>query len=180
MGRTSGTAGGRRSHADFADENALDDLRSPESDRPLIVTRTLSKSYALAGIRFGFAVTTPELVRELTKVKDSYNCDVLSLTAAAAALDDQAYLQATRQDPHHTRASNGSAGDVGFSCHTQPGEFRVVPSGRSAGEADLRSVERSRHPGAYMVYEGYGDGLRITVGSDAEIDRLVEELTRLV
>src|SRR5205823_11091292 len=62
----------------------------------LIVTRTLSKSYSLAGIRFGFAVARPEVVRELVKVKDSYNCDVLSLAAATAAIEDQDYFREVR------------------------------------------------------------------------------------
>src|SRR5262249_54573076 len=66
-------------YADFADATALDLARRR---RNVVVTRTLSKSYALAGIRFGFAVADPALVRELVKVKDSYNCDVLSLAAA--------------------------------------------------------------------------------------------------
>ena len=77
----------------------------------MIVTRTLSKSYALAGIRFGFAVADPALVRELVKVKDSYNCDVLSLAAATAALEDQEYLRRdARPDPGHARPAGGGAG----------------------------------------------------------------------
>ena len=62
----------------------------------MIVTRTLSKSYSLAGIRFGFAVADPDVVRELVKVKDSYNCDVLSLAAATAAIEDQDYFREVR------------------------------------------------------------------------------------
>ncbi len=83
-------------YADFAATNALEDVRSEGNGGKTIVTRSLSKSYALAGIRFGFAVASPQLVRELVKVKDSYNCDALSLTAATAALEDQAYLHETR------------------------------------------------------------------------------------
>jgi len=45
---------------------------------------------------FGFAVAEPALIRELIKVKDSYNCDSLSLAGAAAALEDQEYFRATR------------------------------------------------------------------------------------
>jgi len=168
-------------YADFADENALDDLRTQESERPLIVTRTLSKSYALAGIRFGFAVTTPELVRELTKVKDSYNCDVLSLTAAAAALDDQAYLRETRAKILATRARlTETLPTLGFSVTPSQANFvwcrREVQPVKPIYEALKSRGILVR----YMVYEGFGDGLRITVGSDAEIDRLVDELTRLV
>jgi len=55
-------------------------------------------------IRFGFAVAPPAVVRELVKVKDSYNCDALSLAAAAAALDDQEYLRDTRAKVLTTRA----------------------------------------------------------------------------
>src|SRR5438270_8144734 len=61
-------------YADFAEDNALRLARRPN----VIVTRSMSKSYSLAGIRFGYAVADQELVRELVKVKDSYNCDVLS------------------------------------------------------------------------------------------------------
>src|SRR5204863_1900316 len=70
----------------------------------VIVTRSLSKSYYLAGIRFGFAIARPELVRELVKVKDSYNCDVLSLAAATAAIEDQEYFRAVKTKILATRA----------------------------------------------------------------------------
>ena len=50
----------------------------------MIVTRSFSKSYALAGLRFGFAVAQPQVIEELQKVKDSYNCDTLSIAAATA------------------------------------------------------------------------------------------------
>ena len=57
-----------------------------------MVSRTLSKSYALAGLRFGFLVAQPAIIEQLLKVKDSYNCDALSIAAATAAIDDQAWL----------------------------------------------------------------------------------------
>ena len=92
-------------YADFADTNGL-----KLAGKTIVVTRTLSKSYALAGIRFGFAVADPAVIRELVKVKDSYNCDVLSLAAAAAALEDHEYLQritatilATREPARRSR-----------------------------------------------------------------------------
>ncbi|HMF12512.1 MAG TPA: aminotransferase class I/II-fold pyridoxal phosphate-dependent enzyme, partial [Gemmataceae bacterium] len=72
----------------FADGEGMSLARRPN----VIVTRSFSKSHALAGIRFGYAVADPAVVRELVKVKDSYNCDVLSLAAAAAALEDADYL----------------------------------------------------------------------------------------
>src|SRR5579871_16466 len=87
-------------YVDFADSHALRLASRPN----VIVTRSLSKSYSLAGVRFGFAVAAPALVHELVKVKDSYNCDVLSLAAASAALEDQDYRLQTRGRILATRA----------------------------------------------------------------------------
>jgi histidinol-phosphate aminotransferase len=147
----------------------------------VVVTRTMSKSYALAGIRFGFAVADPALVRELVKVKDSYNCDVLSLAAAAAALEDQEYLQETRARILATR--------VRLEAELARLGFAVTPS--QANFVWCRRIDRPVKPIyeelkgrgiliRYMVYEGYGDGLRISVGSDAEIDGLLAHLRLLV
>src|SRR5262249_35734187 len=61
-------------YVDFAEQHAMSLARAGKA----IVTRSLSKSYSLAGIRFGYAVADPALVSELVKVKDSYNCDALS------------------------------------------------------------------------------------------------------
>ena len=56
-------------------------------DHPnVIVTRSFSKGYSLAGIRLGYLVARPEIVEQLIKVKDSYNCDMLSQVAGVAAL----------------------------------------------------------------------------------------------
>ena len=61
-----------------------------------MVSRTLSKSYALAGLRFGYLVAQPPLIEQFVKVKDSYNCDALSIAAATAAIGDQDWLPQTR------------------------------------------------------------------------------------
>jgi histidinol-phosphate aminotransferase len=168
-------------YADFADDNALDDVRSHGADGKLIVTRSLSKSYALAGVRFGFAVTTPALVRELVKVKDSYNCDVLSLTAATAALEDQAYLRATRAKILATRARMlDELPKLGFAVCPSRANFVWCRRDDRPVKAIYEALKSRGILVRYMVYDGYGDGLRISVGTDAEIDRLFEELKGLV
>ena len=62
----------------------------------VMVTRTLSKSYGLAGLRFGFLVAQPHIVAELSKIKDSYNCDMISIAAATAAIGCQDWLAENR------------------------------------------------------------------------------------
>jgi len=161
----------------FADADAISLARRPN----VIVTRSLSKSHGLAGIRFGYAVADPAVVSELVKVKDSYNCDTLSLAAAAAALEDQDYLHATRAKVLATRER--------LSRELARLGFDVCPS--QANFLWCRRTDRPVHPiyevlkrrlilVRYMDYPGYGDGLRISVGADVEIDRLLDELRRLL
>jgi histidinol-phosphate aminotransferase len=166
-------------YVDFADAHGLSLL----GRRNVIVTRSLSKSYSLAGIRFGFAAADPAIVRELIKVKDSYNCDALSLAAAAAALEDQDYRLSTRAKILATRNRLSAAlGNLGFAVTPSQANFvwcRHADSARST-KPIYEELKRRMILVRYMHYEGYGDGLRITVGTDAETDRLLAELARLV
>jgi histidinol-phosphate aminotransferase len=165
-------------YADFASENALALAQQPESN--VIVTRSLSKSYCLAGIRFGFAVTRPEIARELVKVKDSYNCDVLSLAAARAALEDQEYLQSTCARIVGTRQRlERKLLELGFQVTPSRANFVWCRRPDRAVKPIYEELKRRAILVRYMSFEGYGDGLRISVGSDAEIDRLIKELTSM-
>lgn len=160
-------------YADFADGNALP-LAKREN---VIVTRSLSKSYALAGVRFGYAVAAPALVRELVKVKDSYNCDVLSQVAATAALEDQEYLESTRAKIVATRARLAAGmRQLGFAVAPSQANFVWCRHERVPHKPVYEELKRRMILIRYMRYEGYGDGLRITVGTDEEIDRLLAEV----
>jgi len=145
----------------------------------LIITRTLSKSYSLAGIRFGFAIADPGLIRELVKVKDSYNCDVLSLAAATAAIEDQDYFRETRSKILTTRGRmNIELAKLGFDVTPSEANFlwcRIAKPMKPIYEA----LRQRKILVRYMNYDGY-DGLRISVGTDAEIDRLLTEIRSLV
>jgi histidinol-phosphate aminotransferase len=168
-------------YVDFADENALDLVRRGGRGTNVLVTRSLSKSYSLAGIRFGFAVADPALVRELNKVKDSYNCDVLSLVAAAAALEDQDYLRATRDQILATRERMTQAlTGLGFTVCPSRANFVWCQRTDRSVKPIYEELKRRHLLVRYIAYEGYGDGLRISVGTDAEIDRLLEELRTIL
>ncbi|GAC1332629.1 MAG: histidinol-phosphate transaminase [Candidatus Dormibacteria bacterium] len=75
-------------YVDFAPTSGLEILADHEN---LLLVRSLSKSYGLAGLRVGFAVGAPELVADLWAVKDICNLGRLPMAAAAAALRDRAY-----------------------------------------------------------------------------------------
>lgn len=164
-------------YVDFAEENAvrLTHLRN------VIVTRTLSKSYSLAGLRFGFAIADPALVRELVKVKDSYNCDALSLAGAQAALEDQDYLRQTRAKIIATRTRLTAAlGQLGFAVLPSQANFVWATRADRPVRGVFEELKARKILVRYMNYPNFGDGLRISVGSDAEIDRLLDELTKVL
>jgi histidinol-phosphate aminotransferase len=147
----------------------------------VVVTRSMSKSYALAGIRFGFAVAQPDLIRELGKVKDSYNCDVLSLAAATAAVQDQEYLQHTRARIVATRERLAAAlAALGFTVTPSQANFVWCRRSDRPVKTIYEELKRRMILVRYMFYDGYGDGLRISVGTDEEINRLLKELQALV
>jgi histidinol-phosphate aminotransferase len=164
-------------YVDFAEENAL----PLAFNKNVIVTRSLSKSYSLAGIRFGYAVADPTLVREFYKIKDSYNCDAISLVAATAALEDQDYLQETRARILNTRRRLAEQlSGMGFEVCPSQANFVWARHTGSKVRYIFEELRRRKILVRYMVYEGYGDGLRISIGKDAEIDMLIGELKTIV
>ena len=164
-------------YADFAESNGLVNV----GEGNVVVTRTLSKSYALAGIRFGFAVGPEPLIREMLKVKDSYNCDVLSLAAATAAIQDQEYLQETRRKILATRARlSASLSGLGF--EVTPSQSNFVWARRSDRPVKplYEGLKARKILIRYMNFPDYGDGLRVSVGSDDEIDVFLNELKNIL
>jgi histidinol-phosphate aminotransferase len=141
----------------------------------------LSKSYSLAGVRLGFAVADPAIIREMFKVKDSYNCDVLSLHAATAAIEDQDYLRETRAKILATRSRMSDAlRGLGFDVTNSQSNFVWCRRSDQPVKPLYEELKRRLILVRYMNYEGYGDGLRVTVGTDIEVDRLLEELRKIV
>jgi histidinol-phosphate aminotransferase len=162
-------------------------LRDARFENRLIVTRTFSKSYSLAGIRFGFAVAHPDLIAGMRKVKDSYNCDRVSIAAATAALEDQAWMLGSRARILASRERLAAAlPEFGFVVHPSEANFvwTTHVSGRHREIYEQLKQRRvlvryMRFPGA-LADGGSVDGLRITIGTDEELDRVLEVLPEVM
>jgi histidinol-phosphate aminotransferase len=142
----------------------------------VIVTRSFSKGYGLAGIRLGYLIGRPEIITHLFKVKDSYNCGMLSQIAGVAALRDQAYLAETRAKIIATRSRLTQAlRALGYAVPESQANFVWATGGPSA-RVTFERLKSSKVLVRLMCYPGYPDGLRISVGTDSEIDRLLELL----
>jgi histidinol-phosphate aminotransferase len=164
-------------YGDFAEADCLDLVRRHER---VIVTRSFSKSYALAGLRFGFAVAHPTVIEQLQKVKDSYNCDALSIAAATAAIADGSWLATTRGRILATRGRlTAGLRALGYMPVESQANFVwcTRPDGR---HAEVYEALKARGILIrFMRYPGWGDGLRITVGTDEEIDALLAALREI-
>ena len=164
-------------YGDFADTNCLDLVRQSEN---IIVMRSLSKSYALAGLRFGYAVAQPHIIQQLRKVKDSYNCDTLSIAAATAAIDDQEWLKTNRAAIIATRQRLAAAvRGLGFQVAESQANFVWCTHPNRPHKPIYEALKRQGILIRFMDYAGWGDGLRITVGTDQEIDACVHCLKTL-
>ncbi|WP_083435005.1 histidinol-phosphate transaminase [Rhodopirellula islandica] len=155
-------------YADFAEENCLDLVQSNDN---IFVTRTLSKSYGLAGIRFGFLVAQPHVIAELTKIKDSYNCDAISIAAATAAMGCQDWLADVVAKMNVTR-ERLTVGLRALGFDVTPSHANFVwcrhPEGKHAEIHQY--LKQSQILIRYMDFPDWGDGLRISVGTDEQID----------
>lgn len=163
-------------YADFADTNCLSLVAENEN---ILVSRSLSKSYGLAGLRFGFVVAQPHIIEQLVKVKDSYNCDMLSIAGATAAIDDQAWLTENRSRIIATRQRmERDLTQIGFSVVPSQANF-VWCTRPEPVKPIYEALKRERILVRYMNYPGWGEGLRISVGTDEQIDALIATLKQL-
>ncbi len=161
-------------YGDFAETDCIALIR----DHPnVIVTRSFSKGYGLAGLRLGYLIARPEVVAGLVKVKDSYNCDTLSLVGGTAALEDRDYLALTRSRILETRRRlTGAVRAMGYQVPESQANF-VWCEGGPPAEAVYRTLKDDKKILVRLMrYPGLPDGLRITVGTDPEIDRLLVAL----
>lgn len=155
-------------YADFAETNCLDLVAENEK---IMVSRTLSKSYALAGLRFGFLVAQPQWIAQLRKVKDSYNCDALAIAGATAAISDQAWFVENRAKILASRRRMMPLlRDLGFTVVPSHANFLWCTYPSRPLQPIYEKLKTSHVLVRYMKYPGWGEGLRITVGTDSQID----------
>lgn len=165
-------------YADFAETDCLSLVAQNEK---IMVSRTMSKGYALAGIRFGYLVAQPHLIAQFNKVKDSYNCNALAIAAATAAINDTAWLVETREKIHVARDRlTLRLRDLGLNVTDSQANFvwathRDVDLGKVYDE--LKSLQILVR---YMGYPGWNEGLRVTVGTDDQVDAFLAAITTLL
>lgn len=164
-------------YVDFSDESAINLVEKYDN---LVVTRTFSKSYSLAGMRLGLAVAHPRVISALDKIRDHYHLDRLALVAATAALRDQDYL--------HSTVAKVCATRDWFSTEMRRLGYRVQPSRANYIFAEPADGNGKRiYDGLYeqkILVRYFSDpslakGVRISIGTRMEMEKTLQVLTAL-
>lgn len=166
-------------YADFSGTTALPLLKEYAN---LVVVRTFSKSYSLAGLRIGLGFARKEILLELEKVRDYYNLDRLAQAGAEAALLDQEWLRntsgkimATRQRVYEAVAA------MGLKVYESGANFLLIRmnSGEDA-EKTFEELRRRKVLVRYFRNRGISDCMRVTIGTDSDMDVFLREMGDIV
>jgi histidinol-phosphate aminotransferase len=165
-------------YAEFVDDSRYpDSLAALREGRSIIVLRTFSKIYGLAGVRIGYGLTLPEMVDMMDRVRAPFNVNSLSQVAALAALDDDEHVARTRRI---NRAGMEFLVDgfrrMGLEVVPSWANFLMVRvgDGHRVYEALLREGVIVRSMGFY----GFPDFIRVTAGLPSENERFLAALDR--
>ncbi len=161
--------------ADYPDATAwLDEYQN------LVVTRTFSKIYGLAGLRIGYALSSPVVADLLNRVRQPFNANSLALAAAEAALDDREHVQRSiDMNSAGMRQLTAAFAEMGLTWIPSVGNFVCVRTGlpgQTLYEAMLRQGIILRPIGNY----GLDDHIRITIGTTEQNTRVIEALKQVM
>ena len=161
-------------YVDYAKANCLELVRDHDN---VIILRSMSKGYSLAGMRFGYAVACESLIAGLMKVKDSYNVDAVAIAAATAAIRDHDYFRTNIEKIKAQRAELIEAlKDMGFVVAVSETNFILAKCAECSAEEVHAKLADRRIYVRYFNLPGLDDKLRITVGTKEQNDKLVAAL----
>lgn len=164
-------------YADFNDFNALELVKRCSN---VVVTRTLSKSYALAGMRLGLAIARPEIIAALDIIRDHYHLDRLAQAACMAALQDQDYFNQRCNQVIATRNSfTKDLAGVGYNVLPSSANFVFAIPPDSNGKRVYDALYQRKILVRYFSDPALAHGLRISIGTEQEMQQTLAALTEI-
>jgi histidinol-phosphate aminotransferase len=173
-------------YVDFVDPALRHDLvRLIDAFDNLLLLRTFSKGYSLAGLRLGYLLGSANLIHPiLTKTRDSYNIDGISQRLGAAAIADQAYAEETwRRVRAARRILRDNLIELGLSVGISQTNFLLAEVPLDAPKSAEEIYQELKAEGILVRYfsnPALEDKLRISVGTERENERLTNTLARLL
>jgi histidinol-phosphate aminotransferase len=178
-------------YVDFAENNCTTLVKDFDN---VVILRSLSKGYSLAGLRFGYAIAQPEMIASLMKVKDSYNVDAVAIAVATAAIEDQKYFKENVEKVKSERARlTEQLTELGFNVPGSCSNFvlaqclpprlssRDEAAGKNGRAAEIyKELEKRNIFVRYFNDPKLEDKLRITVGTPEQDDKLLLALKEII
>lgn len=164
-------------YVDFAEDDAVRLIGEYDN---VILLRSLSKGYSLAGLRFGFGISDAGLINGLMNVKDSYNVDAVAIAAAAAAIADQKYFRENvRKIKLERQLLTTKLRELGFEVPDSSTNFVLAQCKDQSAEGIFNRLTERNIFVRYFSLPGLEDKLRITVGTPDQTDMLIDALREI-
>ncbi|MEE4302851.1 MAG: histidinol-phosphate transaminase [Wenzhouxiangella sp.] len=168
-------------YTEYAESDTLGDASTWLEEFPnLVVTRTFSKAYGLAGLRVGYALSNPGIADMLNRVRPAFNVNAPALAAARAALDDHEFIDETRRvNSEGMRQLSEGFEKLGLTVVPSAANFLLVGFNRPGAELNEALLKRGvivRPVGNY----GLDNYLRITIGTRKQNERLLAALSEIL
>ena len=164
-------------YVDFAESEGASALPLVRGLSNLVVLRTFSKSFSLAGMRIGLGFASEEIIAGMMKVKDSYNLNRLSMVAAVAALQDLPWMaRNVRRIQKSRRKLTAGLMKLGYYVHPSHANFVLAQRKGENLKSVYEALKRKKILVRYFDVPGLQDSLRITVGRPQEIQVLLKEM----
>lgn len=168
-------------YIDFGGKSAIELLDKYPN---LLIVRTFSKSHSLAGLRIGYAIGSTELIGAMNAVKNcinSYTLDRVALAAAQAAIEDRAYYDGTKAKIIAAREKTVTAlKKLGFIVTDSKTNFIFVRHTAKSGNEIFKYLRQRNIIVRHFSAPRIDDWLRITIGTDAEMETLISVLKEIV
>ena len=165
-------------YVDFAEENCTALVKDFDN---VILLRSMSKGYSLAGLRFGYAIARPELIAGMMKLKDSYNVDTVAISAATAAIKDQKYFKENVEKVKNAREMlSAQLRTLKFEVPKSSANFVLAASKKPKAKKIYEELVQRNIYVRYFDMPGLSDKLRITVGTSEQNDKLAAALKEIL
>ncbi len=169
-------------YVDAADDDGGLELAATQDN--VLVTRTFSKAYGLAGERIGWATGAPHLVDALNRLRGPFNVTISGQRTAIAALEDQSFVDNSRTHNAAARARFAKAiealGNHGLRALPSEANFLLVLfEGALTADAALRGIAQAGYAVRHLPSQGLPHALRITIGTDEQLAEIAETLRQL-
>ncbi len=168
-------------YVEFVDEDlSYNSVEFIKEGYPLVIARTFSKAYGLAGLRVGYGIADPEVISVMERTKQPYNLGIIEEKAVEEALKNEDFVEKTVEEiKKERRRMELALSEKGIGYVKSQGNFMLIHLGRNAQDIYRKLASEgiyTRYMGAY----GYPEYIRVTIGREEENNKFLKALFKII